>query len=68
MKIRTRFQRISAVALSTALLGLESTVAGCSTQGPGDYRQKPMQICLAAAETKSEKNDCYFENAQANGN
>jgi hypothetical protein len=64
----TRFQRISGVALSTAILGLEATIAGCSAQGPGDYRQKPMQICLAAAETKSEKNDCYFENAQAHGN
>jgi hypothetical protein len=55
------------VVLGTALLGLGTTIAGCN-QGPGDYRQKPMQKCLAAAETKSEKNDCYFENAQANGN
>ena len=68
MEIRSRFRRISAVVLGTALLGLETTIVGCTTQGPGDYRQKPMQICLAAAKTKSEKNDCYFENAQANGN
>jgi hypothetical protein len=67
METRLRTRRLSAVVLGTALLGLGTTIAGCN-QGPGDYRQKPMQKCLAAAETKSEKNDCYFENAQANGN
>lgn len=67
MQIRFRARRILAVVLATALLGLGTTISGCN-QGPGDYRQKPMQKCLAAAQTKSEKNDCYFENAQANGN
>ena len=68
MESRIQFQRISAVVLSSALLGLGTTFAGCSAQGPGDYRPTRMQVCLAAVKTKSEKNDCYFKNAEAHGN
>lgn len=67
MVISARCRPFLAVVLSTAILSLGTTIAGCN-QGPGDYRQKPMQICLANAKTKSEKNDCYFANAEAHGN
>ena len=59
--------RLSAAVLSAALLGLGTAIAGCASQGPGDYRQTRMQACLAAAKTKSEKNDCYYQNSQSNG-